>query len=157
MTRLALVILAAGLAMHAEEASKKTEAPAKASPSAGRSDNADIIPANAKQVDAHTWMAEDKNGKKWFYRQTPFGVVKTDQDPDAPAPVAKRTPFDGPKAPAKPGASQPVVKVTEVGDTYVFERHTPFGPSRWTRKKSDLTDAEKALVADSKPATPAAK
>ncbi len=154
-----VAVLAAGLAVQAAETPQRStsKAGAQASPSAGRSDNSAIIPKDAKQIDAHTWTAPDKNGKKWFYRQTPFGVVTTDRDPDAEAKSAdRRSPFDGPNpaprsAAAEKSLEKPVVKVTDLGDSYSFERRTPFGPSRWTRKKSELTDDEKALVSASKP------
>ena len=40
--------------------------------------------------------------------------------------------------------SQPIA-VTDLGDSFRFEKKTPFGASTWTRKKSELTDEEKAL------------
>ena len=43
--------------------------------------------------------------------------------------------------------SDPVV-VTDLGDRYRFEKKTPIGQSSWTRKKSELTDEEKALTGD---------
>jgi hypothetical protein len=164
LTRMVVAILAAGLAAQAAETPPKSKpaSQAQASPSAGRSDNSDIIPADAKQIDAHTWMAPDKNGKKWFYRQTPFGVVKTDSDPNKETDADdRRSPFDG-KNPAPRSAAaekslqKPAVKVTDLGDSYSFERRTPFGPSKWTRKKSELTDEEKALVSAPKPQTASA-
>ena len=162
LTRIALAILAVGLAAQAAETSQKNDpnTKAKSSPSAGRSDNSDIIPPDAKQVDAHTWMAPDKDGKKWFYRQTPFGVVKTDRDPQAKTDtVGKRTPFDGaspaPRSAAAEKSMRPTVKVTDLGDSYAFERQTPFGPSRWTHKKSELTDGDKELLKIAKPEAPA--
>jgi len=161
-----LAVLAFGLVAQAAESPQKTDPKTNAqasqsSPKSGRSDNSAIIPADAKQVDAHTWMALDQNGKKWFYRQTPFGVVKTDRDPGAQTDAApKRTPFDGANpaprsAAAEKSLQKPSVKVTDLGDSYSFERQTPFGPSRWTRKKSDLTDADKALISDAKQQAPA--
>jgi hypothetical protein len=38
------------------------------------------------------------------------------------------------------------VAVTDLGDSYRFEKKTPFGQSSWTRKKSELTDEEKAYT-----------
>jgi len=163
MTRTVVVLLAVALAAHAENPQKSDQKKsAQSSPAAGRSDNSAIIPANAKQIDAHTWMATDQSGKKWFYRQTPFGVVKTDRDPDSETDSEqKRSPFDGANPAPRSAAAEkslkpPPAKVVDLGDSYSFERKTPFGPSRWTKKKSELTDEEKAMVSASKPQAPAA-
>ena len=37
--------------------------------------------------------------------------------------------------------------VTDLGDSYRFEKKTPFGASTWIRKKSELNENEKALAA----------
>ena len=47
------------------------------------------------------------------------------------------------------GATAPVVEpvvavsTTDLGDSVQFVRQTPFGPQKWTKKKTDLTENEK--------------
>ena len=57
---------------------------------------------------------------------------------------------DTPEAakPAAAGADERTKrwKVTEQGDKVTFENASPFGPQRWTKKKSELTDDEKAAL-----------
>jgi hypothetical protein len=48
---------------------------------------------------------------------------------------------------AVPTAPSPSwTKATDNGDTVTFERETPFGPMRMEKKKSDLTDEERAIL-----------
>jgi hypothetical protein len=65
--------------------------------------------------------------------RTPFGVTTRSTD-------AK------PKPARKPGPD-PRVRFEENGDTITFRRQTPFGDQVWTRKRSELTDAEKQILA----------
>jgi hypothetical protein len=37
--------------------------------------------------------------------------------------------------------------MTDLGDSVQFQRPTPFGPQKWTRKKSELTEDEKSAFA----------
>jgi len=104
-----------------------TTQPAKAQPAATQS-----IPAGAKLVESGLYRYTDSSGKTWNYRQTPFGISKWEET-SAPAPQ-----------PA-PAAKEPVT-VTDLGDSYRFDKKTPFGKSSWTRKKSELTDEEKAYT-----------
>lgn len=92
------------------------------------------IPPGATQVEPNLYRTTDSSGKTWNYRQTPFGISKWEEK-SAPAPAPE----------AASGKSEPVV-VTDLGDSYRFERKTPFGQSTWVRKKSELTDEEKALT-----------
>jgi len=92
------------------------------------------IPKDAVKDANGTYSYTDKQGKKWIYRNSPFGVIRT---------VAAE-----PGADTRPNPHQAAVatKVTEKGDTVQFERSTPFGPTKWEKKKSDLTDEERKLV-----------
>jgi hypothetical protein len=89
------------------------------------------IPAGAKMVEPGTYTFTDEQGKKWIYRKTPFGVARLE---DKPA--------DTTTAPAIPAGSEITAK--EDGDTVRFERPGPFGVYKWQKKKSELTDDEKA-------------
>lgn len=90
------------------------------------------IPSGATEVEPYLYRYQDKDGKKWLYRQTPFGIVKTE---------------DKPAAPVVEDNSNPVA-VTDQGDSVKFTKKTPFGVQTWTRKKTDLSDEEKALIQD---------
>jgi hypothetical protein len=93
---------------------------------------AQSIPDGAKLVEPNLYRYTDSNGKTWNYRRTPFGLTKWEE---MPVPAAQ---------PAHP-KSDPIV-VTDLGDSYRFEQKTPFGQSSWVRRKSELTDQEKALT-----------
>jgi hypothetical protein len=115
---------------------KKPVQPSKATPEqkAKAQSQTQSIPAGATQVEPNLYRYTDSSGKTWNYRQTPFGISRWEE---STAPAAQ-------PAPAK---NEPVV-VTDLGDSYRFEKKTPFGQSTWVRKKSELTDDEKALTAD---------
>lgn len=76
---------------------------------------------------SYTWT--DKDGKKWIFVKTPFGITKS---------VAENQPADS--------ATNSGVKVTENGDMVKFERPGPFGTIKWEKKKSDLTDEERRML-----------
>ena len=92
------------------------------------------IPKDAVKDANGTYSYTDKQGKNWLYRDSPFGVIRT----AAPEPAAD--------AQAKPKPPAAAIKVIDKGDTVQFERSTPFGPTKWEKKKSDLTDEERKLV-----------
>ncbi len=98
------------------------------------------IPAGAKLVEPNLYRYTDSSGKTWNYRQTPFGISKGEE---TAVPASQPASQSTPQAQAK---TDPVA-VTDLGDSYRFEKKTPFGASTWVRKKSELTDEEKALAA----------
>ena len=127
------------------------------------------VPEGATEIKPGTYRFVDKDKKVWIYRKTPFGLQKSEETPaaegdrtrkpDAPAapsqqpdPDRTTTPFGESKAPA---AGLPATKVTEVGDSLRFERPSPFGVYRWTRKKTELTADEKKLWDAQQSAPPA--
>ncbi|MDP2996027.1 MAG: hypothetical protein Q8N47_00980 [Bryobacterales bacterium] len=73
-----------------------------------------------------------------------------DERPKGKAATGYRTPFgvlhsDGKAAEGQAKPQPPVgFKVTEEGDSLRFERPSPFGVRKWTRKKTELTGTEKA-------------
>ncbi len=89
------------------------------------------LPAGAVLVEPNTYTFTDAKGKKWIYRKTPFGLSRAEDKP-TPATEAAVPPS---------GAG---ITATEDGDTIHFERPSPFGVYRWEKKKSDLTDDERA-------------
>ncbi|HTS27414.1 MAG TPA: hypothetical protein VMH81_16165 [Bryobacteraceae bacterium] len=88
------------------------------------------IPARAVKGDDGSYRYTDRQGKKWIYRKTPFGIARVEDKPvDEAAEMAR---FEN-------------VKAVEDGDTIRFERPGPFGVYRWQRKKSELDETEQAV------------
>jgi hypothetical protein len=113
------------------------------------------IPAGATESSPGLFTHTDAAGKTWLYRKTPFGVVKSAEPPAStpasqPAEAPRGNPFGEIKA-AAGAASTASVTAVEDGDSYKFERTTPFGPTRWTRKRSELTADEQEIVRRLKP------
>ena len=128
----------------AQTNSKKTTAPAPRTAQAEPT-----IPADAVKSEDGNYRYTDKNGRKWIYRQTPFGVSKAEEK----APDARATPFGKSKEPAVPReqvVAKPgdlvVTKAFDEGDTVRFERLTPFGNSVWRKKKSELDAADQKII-----------
>src|SRR6476660_4972542 len=122
-----LTVLALSLAQAEDgQAAKKASAKKKPAPPAEI-----VIPAGATLVEPGTYTFTDAQGKKWIYRKTPFGIARAE---DKPAEVAS--------APA----AGPTTIATEDGDIVRFERPGPFGPYRWTKKKSELDSDERAAL-----------
>jgi len=92
------------------------------------------VPEGAKPAGPNLYRYTDPQGKTWMYRQTPFGVSRWEDKPD--------------QEQSAPDASKPApASVKDLGDSVQFERATPFGPQKWIRKKSELTDEEKSILA----------
>ena len=104
--------------------------PAAAPPPSSNAEQAKI-PAGAKEVEPFLFAFTYADGKKWFYRQTPFGVVKWEDKPVITPPMADN--------------SNPVI-ITDLGDSVRFLWKTPFGDQSRVRKKSELNDDEKAMM-----------
>jgi|GEM_PF-2691218 hypothetical protein len=108
------------------------------------------IPPNAVKIDANTSRYTDAQGRTWIYRRTPFGVRRYEEK--LPASGAKGA------APNTPLDEAPVgIRAREEGDVIYFERPTPFGTRRWSRKKSELSKEEKAAWEQSQNAASSAK
>jgi hypothetical protein len=112
------------LAQDQKTAPAKTNPPPKAA-------SLPAIPAGAKEVEPNLYRYTDPQGTAWLYRRTPFGISKWEDKPATPAAAVD-------------GAVQ--TKVTDLGDSVRFERQTPFGVGKWVRKKSELTEDERALL-----------
>jgi hypothetical protein len=83
--------------------------------------------ADSKEKPAAAEQSASKDGKKYVERRTPFGVVKVEDKGDEKA--------------EEPPAN---MRAFEEGDSIRFERPTPFGVARWVRKKSELSEMERA-------------
>ncbi|MGO9095573.1 MAG: hypothetical protein ACLQGV_10150 [Bryobacteraceae bacterium] len=85
------------------------------------------LPAGAVKIGPYRWRYADAQGKVWMYRDTPFGLTRVpDQKP--PEEVAP-----------------PNWKAVRVGDEIQFERPTPFGGMRWTKKEDQLDSLERKV------------
>ncbi len=129
----------------APKAASKTQnkKPAELTPQQKAAAQLPTIPAGAKLIGPNLYRYTDSSGKTWNYRQTPFGLSRWEENAASAPQVAQPTPQDAhPDTQAK---SEPVV-VTDLGDSYRFEKKTPFGVSTWVSKKTELTDKEKALA-----------
>ena len=98
------------------------------------------LPAGATKLGPYRWRYTDAQGKVWIYRDTPFGLTRVpDQKP--PEEVAP-----------------PNWKAVRVGDEIQFERPTPFGGMRWTKKEDQLNSFERKVWERDRPKTePAAQ
>lgn len=137
-------------ACFAADAKKTTARPASKAAAVKKPAASVAIPAGAVKVDETTYRFTDTAGKTWLYQKTPFGVTKTAQSEVTAANVASEA---GPQKPAdstpfgKLNSSAPVntTKATEDGDSIKFEKPTPFGVQKWTRKKAELNQEERAI------------
>jgi hypothetical protein len=106
----------------AEKKKEKTTAPAP---------QAVTIPKDAiPNADGVSYIYTDKQGKKWTFTKTPFGIMK--------APYAE--------AQAGPPQDWSSTKAIDQGETVRFERPGPFGTMSWEKKKPELTDDERRVL-----------
>jgi hypothetical protein len=122
-TTLTVIFLLAA-AVGAPAATKKKATPAP---------QAVTIPKDAvPNSDGTSYLYTDKQGKKWVYAKTPFGIIKNAYSETA--------------ASAAPAQDSGMTKAIDKGDTVRFERPGPFGLMSWEKKKSDLTDDERHML-----------
>lgn len=129
-----LILAAAALSLAQDKETKQSKDAAKSdAPKAVPSEapKSEQIPKDAVRVEPNLYRWVDAQGKIWFYRQLPFGVSKYEDKPAVPTPVTE----------------QPAMLVHDLGESVEFQRNTPFGVSKWNRKKADMTDEEKAVLA----------
>jgi hypothetical protein len=91
------------------------------------------LPAGAVLTAPGTYSYTDPQGKKWTYRQTPFGVARIEEGgtPAVAAEIEKKQ------------AEQ--TRAFEDGDSIRFERPGPFGVYRWKQKKTALNSLEQTV------------
>lgn len=129
------------LAVTALPAAEK-RAERKPSPRSAKSKRAPVTPApeltlppDAVEIDPNTYSQTDKQGKKWIYRKTPFGLAKI-EDNSAPSGALEK---------AKAAEDEERITAVENGDSIRFERASPFGQYRWSRRKTELNETEQAI------------
>jgi len=114
----------------------KYEDPATAAPAQTSASQAGVkLPAGAQKITDGSYRYKDAQGKTWIYSQTPFGFNRSEE---GAAPKAVEVADTNP------------VKVRDLGDSYEFVKTSPFGQSRWTRKKSELAPEEQQMVEQSR-------
>ena len=94
------------------------------------------IPAGAHLNASGTYSWTDKDGKAWTFEKTPFGISRY------PA-----TPAASPQAAAVPDTREPDIKTIDKGNTVRFERKGLMGTSVWEKKKSEMSEEEKRMLA----------
>jgi hypothetical protein len=117
-------------------ADKQTAEKQKAQAAAAKPDtapSASALPPGAVQTAAGTYSYTDPQGKKWTYRQTPFGMAKIEER-DTSAAAAEME---------KKQAEQ--TRAYEDGDSIRFERPGPFGVYSWKQKKTALNSLEQTV------------
>jgi hypothetical protein len=118
-------------------AGKKTDSPAAAARAKKEQPALLVLPAGAVAVAPGTYRYTDPQGKKWLYRETPFGLARLEDKPegkDAEAAARKQE-----------EAVRDATSAVEEGDYVHFTRPGPFGTYSWRRKKSELDETEKAV------------
>lgn len=127
-----LVLLFVGLASFAMAADQKSD---KKKPQAKAQEI--TIPADAVEIAPYTYRSTDAKGKVWIYRKTPFGVSRTEDKPVS-ADAAKKS----------QDSKDQLIQATsavEDGDSVRFVRSSPFGPTEWKKKKTDLNEIEQVV------------
>ncbi len=109
------------------------------------------LPAGAQAIDARTWRYTDGAGKTWLYYRSPFGLSRAEEKE-----IVKEAEAAANKDKDKVAA--PAFRITSVkGEVVAFERDSPFGKSKWTKKKSELGAEERLALEQFESAAPAAK
>ena len=96
--------------------------------------SANLAAEKAKQSKAEEKPATQEQKASTETRQTPFGPARAKKPEEIPQPAETRPAED-------------FVEVEEKGDLIVFTKKTPFGPQIWKKKRSELSDSERELVA----------
>ncbi len=123
----AVILFAVTLGAQTNDAKDKKSKKKSAAPAP----QAMTIPKDAAaNSDGISYVWTDKQGKKWVYAKTPFGITRS--------PASDTT--------ANIGPDLSTTKAVDKGDTVRFERPSPFGPMIWEKKKVDLTDDERHLL-----------
>src|SRR5947209_13884940 len=132
MNKLIAILALSAMALTASAADKNKKTAAAVKPATPAAQPL-VIPKDASPNADGTYSYTDKAGKKWIFSKTPFGVSKV-QDMSGSGPVMAAAP-----------AGQ-FMNATDNGETVKFERQSPFGTTKWEKKKSELTDEERGVL-----------
>ncbi|HWQ53311.1 MAG TPA: hypothetical protein VN442_06480 [Bryobacteraceae bacterium] len=128
--RIWICLFVAVAALCAAEKPAATKARAKQEANRTRKVEAVVVPPGAVETEPGTWQYTDKQGRKWIYRKTPFGMARVEDKQSA----------EEPSSAADPKAES--LEAFEDGEFVRFERKGPFGVYKWRRSKKDLNTAE---------------
>jgi hypothetical protein len=142
--KLLFVIFVSTLALCATDPQTQTGTQ-KATPRQEKAAQTLTIPEGAAQSPDGDYHFTDAQGKKWLYRNTPFGVSKR-EDTGAATNATTSAATSAETRAKQVAASAAGMKATEDGDTVHFEKLGPFGVWKWDKKKSELDDTEKAAL-----------
>ena len=133
-----IFLLTLCVAANLPAADQKSDKAAKPAPSKAATRKAPVItlPADAVEIAPYTYRYTDNQGKKWIYRKTPFGLMRSEDRPV--------TAQEAQKAEDQMARLVESTTAVEEGDSVKFERVLPFGRTQWTRKKSELNEVERA-------------
>jgi len=131
-----LVLLLVGLPAFAAAADQKSDKKPAAKAQTAKA-AAITIPADAAEVAPYTFRSTDAKGTVWIYRQTPFGVSRTEEKP--------LSADDAKKIQESKNQMIQATSATEEGDFIHFVRNSPFGQTEWQKKKTDLNEIEQAV------------
>ncbi len=95
------------------------------------------VPADAVEVAPYTFRSTDAQGNAWIYRQTPFGVSRTEDKPVSAEAARKLQDSKDQQIQA--------TSAVEDGDSIRFVRNSPFGRTEWQKKKTDLNEVEQTV------------
>ena len=90
------------------------------------------IPNGAEKLSDTEWRYVDADNKAWIYRRTPFGIAKISEEKAQEVSDAPRHAAGAP------------LQIRDLGESIEFSRKTPFGLSKWEKKKTELTEQEQA-------------
>jgi hypothetical protein len=135
------VTCGSGVAQTTTAPSKKDAKSAQAKKAQPSTVQPNVIPKDAVANPDGSYSYTDKDGKKWLYGNTPFGISKVEDVRGAGGALA-----------ATP--AEQLIRTTDNGETVKFERQTPFGPAKWEKKKSELTDDERRIYEQQHPQAP---
>ncbi|MBK5291977.1 MAG: hypothetical protein JJE04_09910 [Acidobacteriia bacterium] len=121
------LVLALGMAAGQRKSNGAKPARAPAAAAKSQAPKSTTIPAGAVEVEPGIFQHTDGKGKVWLYRRTPFGIAKYE-----------------PESAVETAPSGEGLLASAEGDSVRFERKTPFGVTRWTKKKSELNAEESA-------------
>ena len=125
--KLTTFLMVLAFAAAAEQKAPARKPAPKAAPQA-KKQGANVIPKDAIEIESYTYRWVDPKGKAWIYRQTPFGIMKSEETPKPDASAA------GSAAQASntiPADAQRIDQVTyrwvdANGKAWIYNR-TPFG------------------------------
>jgi hypothetical protein len=148
--KLQILIMMAMLALPGFGAEAKKAEPAKKAAAASKQDAVKPpagLPKSAVEVEPGLFRHIDDKGQVWMYRRTPFGFSRYQPEREVKDVDLEESQY---------------LTAIDKGDSVQFERKTPFGVNKWTRRKAELSGAErlayekavqgKAATATTKPA-----